>query len=58
MNSPFSVFIDAGSMDDPNELPFKKGDVLIITDKTGKWWDAETKDGRKGSALFLFGSSL
>jgi len=45
-----ALFDYAGSKDDPNELPFKKGDVLIVTDKSGKWWDAETQDGRKGIA--------
>ena len=56
LSQPFSVVVDNGSTEDPNELPFKKGDILVITDKSGKWWDAKTQDGRIGSALVSFGS--
>ena len=41
--------IDTGVADDPNELSFKKGDVLEILDKTGKWWEARKEDGAEGS---------
>lgn len=41
--------IDNGSPDDPNELIFKKHEILVITDKSGKWWEATASDGRKGS---------
>ena len=49
--------IDPGAADDPNELPFKKGEHLEIIDKSGKWWEARTSAGRKGSMysfVFLF----
>jgi len=39
-----------GSKEDPNELAFKKGQSLQILDKSGKWWLARAKDGRKGIA--------
>ena len=44
--------IDPGAADDPNELPLKKGEHLDIFDKSGKWWEARTSTGRKGSAYF------
>lgn len=40
---------DPGSKDDPNELNFKKGEILLVTDKSGKWWEAKKSDGKKGS---------
>ncbi|KDR83203.1 hypothetical protein GALMADRAFT_239041 [Galerina marginata CBS 339.88] len=45
-----ALFEYKGSTDDPNELAFKKGEVLLIFDKSGKWWEAKTWDGRKGIA--------
>lgn len=47
------VYIDPGAADDANELPFKKGEHLDIIDKSGKWWEARTSAGRKGSMYFL-----
>jgi len=32
----------------PNELSFKKGEVLLILDKFGNWWQAQTQDGKTG----------
>ncbi|KAJ2926222.1 hypothetical protein H1R20_g10869, partial [Candolleomyces eurysporus] len=34
--------------DDPGELPFKKGEMLDILDRSGKWWEARRADGRAG----------
>ena len=49
---------DTASPDDPNELSFSKGEILYIVDKTGKWWQAETEDGARGSmSYFLTNSS-
>ncbi|KAF8799447.1 hypothetical protein BYT27DRAFT_7201508 [Phlegmacium glaucopus] len=45
-----ALFDYAGAPDDPNELSFKKGERLRIIDKSGKWWDAITTDGRRGIA--------
>ncbi|KAG6845058.1 hypothetical protein H0H87_001120 [Tephrocybe sp. NHM501043] len=33
---------------DPNELSFNKGEVLEISDKSGKWWEAKKSDGAIG----------
>jgi hypothetical protein len=44
---------DTASPEDPNELSFSKGDILDILDKTGKWWQAETRDGARGSMSYL-----
>ncbi|CAK5262916.1 unnamed protein product [Mycena citricolor] len=37
-----------GSLDDPNELSFKKGEILEIEDQEGKWWQARKADGSYG----------
>ncbi|KAJ7055731.1 hypothetical protein C8F01DRAFT_993822 [Mycena amicta] len=37
-----------GSPDDPEELSFKKGEVLEIEDQQGKWWQAKKSDGTLG----------
>jgi len=47
------TFVDSGSKEDPNELAFKKGQMLQILDKSGKWWLGRTMDGKKGSMSFL-----
>ncbi|KAF8965961.1 hypothetical protein BDZ97DRAFT_1917958 [Flammula alnicola] len=45
-----AMFDYGGSASDTNELKFKKGEVLLIFDKSGKWWEAKKRDGQKGSA--------
>ena len=40
---------DQASPDDPNEISFGQGEILDIVDKSGKWWQARTSDGRTGS---------
>ncbi|KAF9447016.1 hypothetical protein P691DRAFT_803062 [Macrolepiota fuliginosa MF-IS2] len=35
---------------DPYELSFKKGEVLEVSDRTGKWWEAIRTDGTRGIA--------
>ena len=46
--------IDTAAATDPNELSFKKGEVLQIFDKSGKWWEAQTRSGKTGSAYLYF----
>jgi hypothetical protein len=45
---------DTASPKDPNELSFGRGEIFEIIDKSGKWWEAEMADGRKGSKSFPF----
>ena len=45
---------DTASPKDPNELSFGRGEIFKIIDKSGKWWEAEMADGRKGSKSCLF----
>ncbi|KJA20151.1 hypothetical protein HYPSUDRAFT_43508 [Hypholoma sublateritium FD-334 SS-4] len=45
-----ALFDYDGSTKDPNELAFKKGDILLIFDTSSKWWEAKTKNGRNGIA--------
>jgi hypothetical protein len=44
---------DTADPDDPNELSFSKGDIFDIINKTGKWWQAETEGGTRGSMSYL-----
>ncbi|SCZ93462.1 BZ3500_MvSof-1268-A1-R1_Chr6-3g08677 [Microbotryum saponariae] len=48
--APSHSEIDTASPDDPNELSFTKGEILDITDTSGKWWQARKVDGQ-GSKL-------
>lgn len=41
--------IDHAASDDPGELAFKKGEILDVLDRSGKWWEARRSDGRSGS---------
>ncbi|KAJ6479207.1 kinase-like domain-containing protein [Mycena vitilis] len=43
-----SLYAYSGSADDPNELSFKKGEILDIVDKQDKWWLARKADGTSG----------
>ncbi|KAF9565113.1 hypothetical protein CPC08DRAFT_815637 [Agrocybe pediades] len=45
-----AMFAYGGSTSDPNEISFKKGEILKIYDKSGKWWDAENAEGKRGIA--------
>ena len=39
-----------GFQDDPDDLPFKKGDVMTVLRKDeDEWWFAQHEDGRQGS---------
>lgn len=43
-----AMFPYTASPKDPNELTFGRGEIFDIIDKSGKWWEAEMADGRKG----------
>jgi len=34
--------------EEPYEISIKKGDILEILDRSGKWWDARREDGTRG----------
>jgi hypothetical protein len=51
--STLIIAADTADPDDPNELSFSKGDIFDIIDKTGRWWQAETEDGTRGSMSYL-----
>jgi SHO1 osmosensor len=38
-----------GNPADVAELSFKKGEILDIFDRSGKWWEVRKVDGSKGS---------
>lgn len=42
------LYIDTASADDPNELSFKKGEVLEVVERKGNWWQARKSDGTVG----------
>jgi hypothetical protein len=44
-----SLLVDKASPDDPNEISFRKDEILDIVDKEGKWWQARNADGTVGS---------
>ncbi|KDE05572.1 hypothetical protein MVLG_04067 [Microbotryum lychnidis-dioicae p1A1 Lamole] len=41
-----ALYSYTASPDDPNELSFTKGEILDITDTSGKWWQARKVDGQ------------
>ncbi|KAJ3491153.1 hypothetical protein NLJ89_g11366 [Agrocybe chaxingu] len=43
-----ALFDYNGSESDPTELIFRKGEVLFVINKEGKWWKAKTKGGQVG----------
>lgn len=43
-----ALYAYTASPDDPTEISFAKGEVLDITDNSGKWWQARKADGRAG----------
>jgi len=52
-NYPFraeALYTYDANAEDPNELPFNKGEILEISDKTGKWWEGRRSDGTTGIA--------
>lgn len=54
---PDKDMADTGSLDDPTELAFRKGEILEILTKSDRWWQARTLDGKKGSK-FVFSSPV
>ncbi|KAJ7778482.1 SH3 domain-containing protein [Mycena metata] len=43
-----AIYDYTASDDDPNEISFRKGDILDIWDKDGKWWEVKKPDGAYG----------
>ncbi|KAF8233455.1 hypothetical protein L208DRAFT_1395704 [Tricholoma matsutake] len=44
-----ALYTYTGPAEEPNELSFKKGEVLQILDRAGKWWEARKEDGSEGT---------
>jgi hypothetical protein len=42
-------FPDQANKDDPREISLSKGEILDITNMTGKWWEVTKADGTTGS---------
>jgi hypothetical protein len=40
---------DTASDDDPNEISFRRGEIMQVLDDSGKWWQAQTSKGIIGS---------
>lgn len=45
-----ALYAYTASPDDPTEISFNKGEILEITDATGKWWQCKTAAGNMGIA--------
>lgn len=41
----------SASPDDPNEVSFAKGEILVVLDNTGKWYQVRTASGQQGVSL-------
>lgn len=48
-----ALYTYTASPDDPNEVSFSKGEILEITDASGKWWQCRTVGGDSGSECIL-----
>lgn len=43
-----ALFTYTAAKEDPAELSFKKGEILYVVDRSGKWWEARKPDGSSG----------
>ena len=48
---------DEASQSDPDELSFRKGDILLVPSTMGKWWEARDSKGAVGSTFSLYSSA-
>ncbi|TFK26906.1 hypothetical protein FA15DRAFT_654082 [Coprinopsis marcescibilis] len=49
-----AMFTYNAEASDPNELSFKKGEILVVLDRSGKWWEARRSDGKTGMLVLVF----
>lgn len=47
------LFLDTADGKDKNEISFTKGEVLVLLDQQGKWWQVKKVDGSVGCASSL-----
>lgn len=45
----FLSLLDIADAGDKNEISFSKGDILEVTDDSGRWWNVKKVDGTEGS---------
>lgn len=43
-----AMFAYHAASEDPTELSFRKGEILEIVDRSGKWWEGRREDGTMG----------
>ena len=44
------ILENVASPDDPTEVSFSKGEVFVVLDNKGKWWQVQKDNGTTGIA--------